>query len=205
MKVEIIDITDRSGSMSTLRADVIGGFNVFLHDQKEAPGEAKMTHVQFDDVYEVLYAGVPVQDVQPLTTETYVPRGCTALLDAIGRTLDVQGKRIKDENWADKIIVCIRTDGHENASKEYSQQRIKQMIQHAQDHGWVFIFAAANQDAFTTGSAYGFNNVHTQNYAATGEGLSASYASTSATVRSLRADPNDVSAMQALLNSAKQQ
>lgn len=203
MKVEIIDITDRSGSMSTLRADVIGGFNVFLHDQKEAPGQAKMTHVQFDDVYEVLYAGVPVQDVQPLTTETYVPRGCTALLDAIGRTLDIQGKRIKDENWADKIIVCIRTDGQENASKEYSQQRIKQMIQHAQDHGWVFIFAAANQDAFVTGATYGIAAGTTMDWCPTDAGTSASYASTSATVRSLRADPNDVLPLQALLNSAK--
>ncbi len=190
MKVEIIDITDRSGSMAHLRQDVIGGFNAFLVDQKSVPGEARLTHIQFDNHYEKQYAGKDIQTVEPLTAESYQPRGGTALFDAIGRTLQEQGHRIKTENWADKVIVCIRTDGEENSSVEYTQDKIKTMIEHAQEHGWEFIFSAANQDAFKAGASYGINSVNTTNFAATSAGLSGSYSSTSATVRSMRAAPN---------------
>lgn len=188
MRVEIIDISDKSGSMAGLRNDVIGGFNMLLHDQKEVPGEARFTHVQFDHEYQLVYQGKPIQDVQPLTTDTYFPRGSTGLLDAIGRTLQEQGERIHKENWADKVIVCIRTDGAENCSKEYTLPQIKEMIEHAQKYGWTFIFSGANQDSFQTASAYGISPKFTSNYVPTAAGMSASYASTSATVRSLRAD-----------------
>jgi hypothetical protein len=112
------------------------------------------------------------------------------LLDAIGRTLNEQGERIHRENWADKVIVCIRTDGAENCSKEYTLPQIKAMIEHAQKHEWTFIFSGANQDAFQTASTYGISAAHTSNYVPTPSGMSASYASTSATLRSLRADQN---------------
>lgn len=204
MRVEIIDITDRSGSMSSLRNDVIGGFNTLLADQKLVEGEARLTHVQFDDQYSLRYAGRDIQDVPMMTTDTYEPRGCTALLDAIGRTLDEQGKRIADEKWADKVIVSIRTDGYENVSKEYSHKRIKEMIEHAEAHGWVFIFSAANQDAFRTGASYGISPVNTSNFAATAQGMAQSYATTNVTLRNLRADPvNDLQAQLAGYSQAK--
>jgi hypothetical protein len=203
MRVEIIDISDVSGSMSCLRNDVIGGFNMLLHDQKKVPGEARYTHIQFDHEYNLLYAGKPIQDVIPLTTDTYAPRGSTALLDAIGQTLEEQGKRIHDENWADKVIVCIRTDGAENCSKKYTLPQIKAMIEHAQKHDWIFIFSGANQDAFQTASAYGISAQFTSNYVPTPSGMAQSYASTSGTIRSLRADPYD-SLMQAKLAKTSQ-
>lgn len=190
MKVEIIDITDCSGSMGHLRNDVIGGFNTLLADQKAVPGEARLTHIQFDHEYMRKFVGKDIHDVEALTLETYMPRGSTALLDAIGRTLNEQGQRIASEKWADKVIVCIRTDGQENASREFTAHRIKTMIEHAQAHDWVFIFSAANQDAFATGAQMGINNVHTQSFAATGQGLAGSYAQTSNTLRSLRAAPD---------------
>lgn len=200
MRVEIIDISDRSGSMVGLRNDVIGGFNMLLQDQKGLPGEARLTHIQFDNEYHVIYAGKPIQDVPPLNTDTYIPRGSTALLDAIGRTLQEQGKRIHDEAWADKVIVSIRTDGAENCSKEYTLPQIKEMIEHAQKHDWTFIFSGANQDAFQTASAYGISAKFTGNYVATPSGMAQSYASTNSTIRSLRADPNDVLAQAPLGN-----
>ncbi len=190
MRVEIIDITDRSGSMDKLRADVIGGFNAFLADQKSVPGEARLTHIQFDNHYDRRYAGKDIQTVVPLNIDTYRPGGGTALLDAIGRTLHEQGERIKTENWAEKVIVCIRTDGEENSSHEYQLPQIKTMIEHAQKHGWEFIFSAANQDAFSVGASYGISGVNTTKFAATSAGLSASYASTSNVMRSMRDDQN---------------
>jgi hypothetical protein len=191
MRVEIIDITDRSGSMADIRNDVIGGYNAMIMDQKTVPGEARLTQVQFDDRYELNFEGKNIQEVEPLTLATYTPRGTTALLDAIGRTLNEQGKRIASENWAEKVVVCIRTDGHENASKEYKLEQVKQMILHAQAHGWTFIFSAADQDAFAAGAAYGINAAHTSGYDKSDpHGTMRSYAGLSASLTSIRTDSN---------------
>lgn len=191
MRVEIIDITDRSGSMTDIRADVIGGFNTMIAEQKAVKGEARLTYVQFDDHYQVLYAGKDIQAVEPLTLATYVPRGSTALLDAIGLTLNEQGKRIAAEGWAEKVIVCIRTDGQENASKEYKLDTIRTMISHAEGHGWVFIFSGADQDAFAAAQNIGISASaqYTSGYSKSDpHGTSVSFAGTSASIRSLRAD-----------------
>lgn len=186
MRVEIIDIMDRSGSMFDLRHDVIGGFNAMLSEQKTITGDVKFTQIQFDEKYELHFEGCNLKDVQPLTLETYVPRGSTALLDAIGRTLDEQGFRVAKEGWAEKIIVCIRTDGQDNSSHEYKLEQIKQMVLHAQAHGWVFIFSAANQNAFTAASRYGISPAYTKNTVATGSGVRASYAAQSMQIADLR-------------------
>lgn len=191
MRVEIIDITDKSGSMSDIRSDVIGGFNTLLEDQKAVPGEAKFTHVQFDSNYKLVYAGKPIRDVPDLTIDTYVPAGGTALLDAIGRTMNEQGARIKSENWAEKVIVCIRTDGEENSSREFSLAQIKAMITHAQAHGWVFIFSGADIDAFGEASKLGISAAYTTRYDKSDPyGTTQSYYATGQTLRSLREDPN---------------
>lgn len=189
MKTEIISIIDRSGSMATIASDAIGGFNTFLKDQREVPGEGRMTVLLFDDRFETLYAGKSLKEAEPLTDKTFVPRGGTALLDAIGRTLNEQGARIKTDGWADKVIVCILTDGQENQSREFTAPKIKEMVKHAESHGWSFIYLAANQDAFATGAAYGINAAHTQAFAATGAGTQTAYASMSNTTRSLRSAP----------------
>ena len=193
MNVEIICITDRSGSMWNIRADVIGGYNQFLRDQKAVPGEARMTYAQFNHEYQVLYEGIPLLDAPELNGESFVPTGGTALLDAIGRTLEKQGERIAKGKWADKVIVYIITDGGENGSKEYQlsapEKGVKQMIEWAQKNGWVFIFQAANQDAFAVGATYGFAAATTQNFAATSNGTKDAYASASGMTRSLRSQP----------------
>jgi hypothetical protein len=186
MKTEIICITDRSGSMNAIRHDVVGGYNRFINDQKAVPGEARMTFVQFDDLYERLYEGVAIETVPYLSLDTYVPRGSTALMDAIGRTLNEQGERIAREKWADKVIVTIITDGQENASVKFRTDEIREMITHAEQHGWSFVFLAANQDAFATAAHYGISAATTQNFVANAAGAAQAYVGMSNMTRSLR-------------------
>ena len=129
---EIICILDRSGSMASVATDAIGGFNQFLKDQKELPGEASLTVVLFDNKYELLHENTPINDVPDLNFKTYVPRGMTALLDAIGKTIDETGKRLKntpEDQRPEKVIVSILTDGFENASCKYDKSKIKEMIE----------------------------------------------------------------------------
>jgi hypothetical protein len=192
MKTEIIAIIDRSGSMATIAPDAIGGFNTFLADQKTVPGEARMTLALFDDKFEYVYTGQTLTAAEPLTDKTFVPRGGTALLDAIGRTLNEQGARIKADGWAEKVIVCILTDGGENQSREFRQAQIKEMVKHAESHGWSFVFLAANQDAFAAADSYGISAQHTASFSANAAGTQAAYQSMSTTTRSLRGSPAPV-------------
>lgn len=184
MKTEIICITDRSGSMASIENDANGGFNSFIEAQKSVDGEARVTHVWFDTEYELLYRALPIASVPPMRLQ---PRGGTALLDAIGRTLNDQGKRIKDEGWADLVIVCILTDGGENSSVEYTRTRIQEMVSHAEATGWKFVFLAANQDAFAAARSLGSAGVLAKNFSYDGMGTTMAYAATSASVTALRA------------------
>lgn len=186
MNTEILAVLDISGSMERIKADAIGGFNTFLKDQQAIKGEARLTVVLFDDQYEVLYCAKPLAEAEPLNDSTFVPRGATALMDAIGRTIEVEGARIEAEGWAEKVIVCITTDGEENNSHRYNYPAIRELVKAAEARGWVFVFLAANQDAFATASHYGFNPAHAQNFAATGAGMTQAYASISNTTRALR-------------------
>jgi Mg-chelatase subunit ChlD len=186
MKTEILVITDRSGSMSSIANDVIGGYNRFLQDQKAQPGEARLTYAQFDDRYEVVHAARPISEVSELDSRTFVPRGMTALFDAIGRTLNEQGERIAREKWAELVVVCIITDGQENASREYSKTRIQEMVKHAESNGWQFLFLAANQDAFGAAQSFGSAAKYAGNFQANAAGVAMAYGSTSATLSALR-------------------
>lgn len=189
MKTEILAIIDRSGSMHSIKVDAIGGFNAFLADQQTVDGEARMTLALFDDQYDVLYAGLDLAKAEPLNEQTFVPRGGTALMDAIGRTLNEQGARIAAEGWAEKVIVTILTDGGENQSKEFTYPVIRELVKDAEAKGWSIVFLAANQDAFATASHYGFNPAHAQNFAANSVGTAQAYSSMSSTTRSLRSAP----------------
>lgn len=183
MKTEIIVITDRSGSMGSIANDVVGGFNRFLRDQQAQPGEARMTYTQFDSVYEVVYTA---RDIQSAEMPIFSPRGSTALFDAIGRTLNEQGERIAKEKWAELVVVCIITDGEENASREYTRQRIQEMVKHAEANGWQFLFLAANQDAFTAARDFGSAAKYAGNFQANSAGVAMAYTATSATVSAMR-------------------
>jgi uncharacterized protein YegL len=205
MNTEILAVLDISGSMATIAADAIGGFNTFLKDQQAIEGEARLTVVLFDDQYQVLYAAKPLAEAEPLTSATFVPRGGTALMDAIGRTLQVEGARIAAEGWAEKVIVCITTDGGENQSKEFNAPMVRDLVGQAEAKGWVFVFLAANQDAFATAQFYGMSGAHAHTFAASGAGVTQGYASVSNATRSLRSGPATTAAIPAATVAAVEQ
>lgn len=188
---EIICIIDRSGSMGLIKADAIGGFNTFLDEQKKLPGEATMTYIQFDTEYEIVHENTPIHEIQPINDKTYQPRGATALLDAVGKTIDSTGKRIagiSEDQRPEKIIVAILTDGEENSSGKYNLSQIKKMITHQKDtYKWKFIFLAANQDAFAEAVKLGIDAKDTVTFAATGDGVRVAYGNMSRTVAQYRA------------------
>jgi uncharacterized protein YegL len=191
MNTEIIVITDRSGSMASIRKDANGGFDNFIREQKEVPGACRVTQIMFDSEVETQYTAKPLTEVPPLDLQ---PRGQTALLDAIGQAMNVQGARIANEKWADLVVVTIITDGGENASREYKPEQIKTMIEHAEKNGWKFIFLAANQDGFAVGQSYGVgthSGIVGQTFNANSVGTQAAYAATSSITRTLRSDPHE--------------
>lgn len=154
-------ILDRTGSMESIRNDTIGGFNTFLKDQKEQPGIATLTLVQFDtqDPYEVIHRFKPIQEVPELTHETYVPRASTPLLDAMGRGINDIEKSIaemKEENRPSKVVVVVITDGQENSSREFKKDQIVKMIKEkTEKYNWQFVFLSADLNAFMDAGAMG--------------------------------------------------
>jgi len=187
---EIVFIMDRSGSMETMRNEAVTGFNAFVEEQKKVPGEANLTLVLFNQAYEIPYSGKKLADVPPLTDKTYVPAGTTALLDAVGRTIDDLGKRLDGAPESDRptqVIVVVLTDGLENASHDYRNDRIKAMIEHQQSkYSWKFLFLGANQDAFETANGMGIPRAMSVNYSHTPDGYAQVYAATGQCVKKLR-------------------
>jgi hypothetical protein len=172
-KTQIVCILDRSGSMSSIMTDSIGGFNTFLKQQKELKDEATLTVALFDDKYDLLYDNVDVKKAEELTNKVWFPRGTTALYDAIGKTINaVKSAHARLGNEAPaKVLVCIVTDGYENASKEYKLDDVKKLIKERENDDWNFIYLAANQDAFAVGSSFGVSRGNTFNYTATADGV----------------------------------
>jgi hypothetical protein len=177
---EIICIVDRSGSMESIRGDAMGGYNAFLAGQKAHPGRARFTLVLFDHEFLLVHDGVDIDGVPPLDQRSYVPRGSTALLDAIGRTIDDAGARLARTPEAErpgKVIVAILTDGMENASRTYSRERVSDMISHQQSkYSWEFIFLAANQDAISTAQTLSIDASSAISFAASGAGVRSAFA-----------------------------
>ncbi len=188
---ELIFILDRSGSMSGLGSDTIGGYNAMLEKQKKEPGEAVITTVLFDDKYELLHDRINIRGIEPITEKEYYVRGTTALLDAVGRTIskivNVQKHTVEDER-AENVMFVITTDGMENASREYSYEKIRRMIEHQKSkYGWEFIFLGANIDAVDTAERFGIGQDRAVNYNADSEGTLLNYEVISETVSNLRA------------------
>ncbi len=176
---EIICVIDRSGSMGMIRDDAIGGFNTFLEEQQKLPGTAYLTFAQFDTGYEIVHENMPLQDVPVLNNDTYIPRGGTALLDAVGMTINRVGKRLAtlpEEERPAKVIMAILTDGEENSSREYSLEKVKGMIEHQEKkYSWEVLFLGANQDAFAEAAKIGVKLNKTVAFAATGQGVRTAY------------------------------
>ncbi len=187
---ELVFILDRSGSMSGLERDTIGGYNAMLEKQKGEPGEAIITTVLFDDKYELLHDRINLRSIAPITEKEYFVRGCTALLDAVGRTINKIGdaqKHTAEDERAEHVMFVITTDGLENASREYSYEKVRRMIEHQKEkYNWEFIFLGANIDAIATAARFGIGQDRAANYNADSEGIILNYMVVSDTISSLR-------------------
>ncbi len=184
---EIVFVLDRSGSMGGLETDVIGGFNSFLSEQQKLKGKARLTTILFDDRYEVLHDGVDIKDVQPITKAEYFVRGSTALLDAVGKAITTTRSHT---NKKDKVLVIINTDGYENSSREYDNEKLKKLVKECEDEDkWKFIFIGANMDSFAVGGAFGVTT--TANYTNTGTGVRSVYNSVTTVTSSYRSSSTD--------------
>ena len=188
---EIVFILDRSGSMAGLEGDTIGGFNSMIEKQKREPGEALVSTVLFDNETEVIHDRVDLGKIEQLTDHEYYVRGCTALLDAVGGAIHHIGnvhKYAREEDRPEKTLFVITTDGMENASRKYSYDRVKMMIQRQQEkHGWEFIFLGANIDAAKEAARFGISEERAVNYHADSTGTAVIYEAVSEAVCSVRA------------------
>lgn len=176
---ELVMILDRSGSMGGLESDTIGGYNSMLQKQKETEGEVLVSTVLFDDRSEVLYDRVPLDKMPKMTDKEYYVRGCTALLDAVGGAIHHIGnvhKYAREEDRPEKTIFVITTDGMENASREYSYDRVKEMVERQKEkYGWEFIFLGANIDAIEVAGRFGISADRAANYHSDHEGTALNY------------------------------
>ena len=170
---ELVFIVDRSGSMGGLESDTIGGFNATLGRHREAEGDAFVTTVLFDNELVTLHDRLPIAEVKPLTRDDYEVRGCTALLDAVGSTVEhierVHGY-LPDEHVPENTIVVITTDGLENASAKYTYDQVKRLIERKREEGWEFLFLGANIDAVGEAARIGIGEDRAATYMADSEG-----------------------------------
>lgn len=188
---ELVFILDRSGSMAGLESDTIGGYNSLLEKQKKEPGEATVTTVLFDDRYELLHDRISLRGIAPMTDKEYFVRGNTAMLDAIGKTINKIGnaqKHTAEDERAENVLIVITTDGLENASREFNYDKVRSMIEHQKSkYGWEFIFLGANIDAVATAQRVGINGSRAANYHADEAGTALNYAVISEAVSCMRA------------------
>ena len=178
--LDLIFLMDRSGSMRGSEEDTIGGFNSFIEREKNKDLNTRVSTILFDDQYEVLYTRKPIADVAELTEKEYWVRGCTALLDAIGKTINTLDKEIENN-----VLFVIMTDGLENSSREFSKEQIKNLIA---NHKWEFIYIGADIDSYLEASNIGIRESRTANYRKTKEGFEDVFTSLSKACYSMRCD-----------------
>ena len=186
-------ILDRTGSMQSIRDDTIGGFNAFLNEQKDEPGSATLTLVQFDsqDPYEVVHKFMVIKDVPELTRETYVPRASTPLLDAMGRGINdlEQGlSELTDDEMPERVVMVIITDGKENASREFKKDVVQKMIKEKQEENdWQFVFLSADLDAIQDAIETGIQMKSAMAFDKDAQGTASAWSSASARISDYRA------------------
>jgi len=190
---ELVFILDRSGSMGGLESDTIGGFNSMLAKQKVEPGECRITTILFDNKYEILHDRIDIKAVNAITDREYYVRGQTALLDAVGKTINKIGgvqKNTAADHRAEKVLFVITTDGMENASREFNYEMINSMIKRQKSkYGWEFIFLGANIDAVDIASRCGVASNRAQSFHNDSKGIALNFCVVSETVSSFRAAP----------------
>ena len=176
---ELVFILDRSGSMSGLEKDTIGGFNAMIEKQKREDGQALVSTVLFDNESVVIHDRLPLDRVPPLTEREYYTRGCTALLDAVGGAIHHIGnihKYARKEDVPEKTLFIITTDGYENASRRYDYEKVRHMIQHEKEkYGWEFLFLGANIDAAAEAKRFGIDEDRAVTYKCDAEGTALNY------------------------------
>ncbi len=198
---ELVFIIDRSGSMAGLEADTIGGFNSLVKKQKMEEGECYLSVVLFDDRMEVLYDRTPIRQAEPMTDRQYYVRGCTALLDALGGAIHHIGnihKYAREEDRPAKTLFVITTDGLENASRKYTYEKVRRMVEHEKEkYGWEFLFLGANMDAIQAGRRFGIMPDRAVTFENDSEGIGLNYDVLSETIHHVRtsASPNAGAAM----------
>ncbi|HOX46056.1 MAG TPA: VWA domain-containing protein [Myxococcota bacterium] len=184
---ELVCIVDRSGSMGAIQADAEGGLHALLEDQSKQPGECRLTLAQFDNEYDLVHDNAPLGRAVHYRLE---PRGTTALLDAMGRTILAVGQRLAntpESQRPGKVIVVIVTDGQENASVEFSRKRVMEMVTHQREaYSWQFVFLAANQDAIAEGSSLGIQQGRAMNFRSDGKSVRKAYDTVSRSVLAFR-------------------
>lgn len=187
---ELVFILDRSGSMSGLESDTIGGFNSFIEKQKREQGECRVSTVLFNDTSEVLHDRVKLSEIEKMTDKDYTVGGCTALIDALGGAIHHIGnihKYARPEDVPQHTMFIITTDGLENASRHYSSDRVKKMIERQKEkYGWEFLFIGANIDAVETAKQIGISGDRAVNYHADGRGTETVFNSVCAAAASIR-------------------
>ena len=188
---ELVFILDRSGSMAGLEKDTIGGFNAMLAKQRKEPGDAVVSTVLFDNQAEVIHDRVALADVPNLTDREYYVRGCTALLDAVGGAIHHIGnvhKYARREDVPEKTLFIITTDGMENASRRYTYDKVRRMIEREKEkYGWEFLFLGANIDAAAEAKRFGIDESMAANYHCDEEGTALNYEVISEAITSVRA------------------
>jgi len=195
---ELVFILDRSGSMSGLEQDTIGGFNAMIEKQKKDPGQTLVSTVLFDNFSEVIHDRLPLDKVPAMTDREYYVRGCTALLDAVGGAIRHIGnihKYARREDVPEKTLFVITTDGMENASRRYDYARVREMIRRQQEqYGWEFLFLGANIDAAAEAKRFGIREDHAANYHCDEEGTALNYEVLSEVIREVRTGGKPLSA-----------
>lgn len=212
---EIVFVLDRSGSMEAMVEPAVSGFNRLLREQQQVPGLARFTLVLFDDQYELPFHSVPIAEVVELDAESFVPRGSTALLDAIGRTIDDLGKKLAaapENDRPNQVIIAILTDGEENASHHYSWADVAKRIRHqTEKYQWQFMFLGANQDAIATAGRMNIHAANTTNFAMNEHSYTSSKGALSRKMSAVRrrsqgdADANTVHDAEAPLESLREE
>lgn len=189
---ELVFILDRSGSMAGLEGDTIGGFNAMIEKQKKEPGEAYVSTILFDNVSEVLHDRVKLDSIPKMTDRDYTVRGCTALIDAIGgaiKHISNIHKYARPEDVPEHTMFIITTDGMENASRRFSSDEVKKMIEHQKaENGWEFLFIGANIDAVQTAAQFGINHDRAVNYRADSQGTQVLYETLCAPISAMRSN-----------------
>ena len=190
---ELVFILDRSGSMSGLESDTIGGFNGLIEKQKKQEGACFVTTVLFSNACETLHDRVPLESVKPMTDGDYTVMGCTALIDAIGETVDhikEIHKYARKEDVPARTLFVITTDGMENASRTYAADQVRKMIEAQKECGWEFLFIGANIDAVQTASRFGIDVDRAVDYVADEAGTGVVFEAVERAVSSVRARKN---------------